>query len=112
MKIETKAQGYNGKPMYTALVRADGTITETLNFGGYPRSFNNLSEEEMEIQREIAFKVVFFFVGFICLCFGLLYAYHRMTQNVTKQEEKQNFFDFLAGQVDDEAVVQTSMYMR
>lgn len=38
------------------------------------------NEEELAAQRDIAFKVVFFFVGFIFVCFGLLYVYHRIHQ--------------------------------
>ena len=33
----------------------------------------------IEEQREVAFKVVFFFIGLIAASFGVLYVYHRMT---------------------------------
>lgn len=35
--------------------------------------------EDLEVQRDIAFKVVFFFVAFVAACFGLLYVYHRVS---------------------------------
>ena len=43
----------------------------------------------IEEQREVAFKVVFFFIGLIAASFGVLYVYHRMTQaNVKSEREK------------------------
>ena len=33
----------------------------------------------IEEQREVAFKVVFFFIGLIAASFGVLYIYHRMS---------------------------------
>lgn len=59
------------------------------------------------MQREVAFKVVFFFVTFIIFCFGLLYVYHRIQQAaLTPAERKQTFFDFLSGDMenDDEEI--------
>jgi ATP-dependent Zn protease len=47
---------------------------------------NQLTPEELERQKEIAFKVVFFFIGFICFTFFLLYLYHRMVQNSLNAE--------------------------
>eukprot|EP00347_Sterkiella_histriomuscorum_P003857 403362673 len=70
-------------------------------------------EEEFEMQREVAFKVVFFFVTFIVFCFGLLYVYHRIQQaSIPPSEKKQNFFDFLTGDLDDEEIgeIQTSRF--
>ena len=44
----------------------------------------------IEEQREVAFKVVFFFIGLIAASFGVLYVYHRMTQAKVKSvREKQ-----------------------
>jgi formate-dependent phosphoribosylglycinamide formyltransferase (GAR transformylase) len=64
---------------------------------------NQLTPEELERQKEIAFKVVFFFIGFICFTFFLLYLYHRMVQqSLNAEEQKQSFFDFLAGQIDED----------
>ena len=40
---------------------------------------------------EVAFKVVFFFIGLIAASFGVLYVYHKMTQaNVKSEREKQS----------------------
>lgn len=72
--------------------------------------------DNLENQRDLAFKIVYFFIMFIIATFGLLYAYFRMDQ---KEQEKINrekrakgtffgeidnktFFDFLSGQVDQE----------
>ena len=45
----------------------------------------------IEEQREVAFKVVFFFIGLIAASFGVLYVYHKMTQaNVKSEREKQS----------------------
>lgn len=75
-----------------------------------------MTPEEIEAQRDIAFKIVYFFISFIIMTFGLLYAYYKVDQKEQERErrEKQTkglfydepnqktFFDFLAGQVDDE----------
>lgn len=70
--------------------------------------------DNLENQRDLAFKIVYFFIMFIIATFGLLYAYFRMDK---KEQEKLNrekrakgtffgdiddrtFFDFLAGHVD------------
>lgn len=59
-------------------------------------------QEEFEAQRDIAFKVVFFFTSFIVFCFGMLYVYHRMQQAALPESEKKtNFFEFLTGDYDD-----------
>merc|ERR1712060_458673 len=53
------------------------------------------AEDDMKVltieeQREVAFKVVFFFIGLIAASFGVLYIYHRMTQaNIKSVREKQ-----------------------
>ena len=72
----------------------------------------------MEKQRDIAFKIMYFFIAFIIATFSLLYAYFRMTQKSEREaaqrkgaakgqsrDQQQNFFDFLAGQMDDETYV-------
>jgi len=73
--------------------------------------------DNLENQRDLAFKIVYFFIMFIIATFGLLFAYFKMDQ---KEQEKTNrekrakgtffgeiddrtFFDFLAGQVDQES---------
>jgi hypothetical protein len=67
----------------------------------------------IEEQREVAFKVVFFFIGLIAASFGVLYIYHRMTQaNIKSIREKQTFFDFLAGQVDDNTPIYANVGAR
>ena len=75
-----------------------------------------MTKEEMEAQRELAFKIVYFFLGFIALTFTLLYVYYLVDKKEQEKEEREkrnkgvfygdvsqaSFFDFLAGQVDDE----------
>lgn len=75
---------------------------------------------DLEKQRDIAFKIMYFFIVFIIATFGLLYAYFRMTQaseneaaqrkgmakgQMRSRNQQQNFMDFLAGQLDDESFV-------
>jgi len=72
------------------------------NFSGYSLADSEIDPNTrvltIEEQREVAFKVVFFFIGLIAASFGVLYIYHRMSQaNVKSVREKQTFFDFLAG---------------
>jgi hypothetical protein len=71
---------------------------------------------DMEQQREIAFKIVYFFIAFVFMTFGLLYLYYKIDQKEQEKEEREKrakgifygdanqktFFDFLAGQIDDE----------
>ena len=74
---------------------------------------------DLEKQRDIAFKIMYFFIVFIIATFSLLYAFFRMTQNSEQEaamrkgvkgqravrDQQQTFFDFLAGQMDDENYV-------
>jgi len=93
--------------------------TESESEGEYEGSKLNstfLTPEEIAQQRDMAFKIVYFFIAFIIMTFGLLYAYYRVDKKEQERErrEKQakgifydepnqnSFFDFLAGQVDDE----------
>ena len=64
----------------------------------------------------MAFKILYFFIAFILFTFGLLYLYYKLDQKEQAEEQRakrakgvfygepnqQTFFDFLAGQVDDE----------
>lgn len=73
--------------------------------------------DDMETQRDIAFKIIYFFITFILATFGLLYLYYKMDKKEREQEEREKrakgaffgevnnstFFDFLAGQVDNES---------
>ena len=75
-----------------------------------------LTPEEIEMQRDIAFKIVYFFIAFIIMTFGLLYAYYKVDQKEQEREKRdsrtkgiffeepnqKSFFDFLAGNIDDE----------
>ena len=36
------------------------------------------NEEDLEVQRDIAVKVILYFLLFIGACFGILYIYHAM----------------------------------
>ena len=67
--------------------------------------------DDMEMQRDVAFKIIYFFILFIIATFGLLYAYFKMSKKeLIEQERKarakgiffgeptqQTFFDFLSG---------------
>jgi len=71
--------------------------------------------ENLELQRDLAFKIVYFFIFFIVATFGLLYAYFKIDEKEKIKEEREarakgtfygnanqsSFFDFLAGQMDD-----------
>lgn len=55
-----------------------------------------------EEQREVAFKVVAFFIMLIIGSFALLYIYHSCSQSGVKSlREKKTFMEFLAGELDD-----------
>ena len=80
--------------------------------------------ESLDMQRDIAFKVVYFFIVFIIATFGLLYAYFQMNKKEEEELQRQydlkhgprskafgnndTFFDFLAGHHDDEALTAAS----
>jgi hypothetical protein len=69
---------------------------------------------DMEEQREIAFRIVYFFIVFIFMTFGLLFCYFKAEQKQIAQEEREKrakgvfygeanqntFYDFLSGQID------------
>jgi lipopolysaccharide export LptBFGC system permease protein LptF len=91
----------NNQVIVADIIEDEKTIIETL----VPKSSSKLTqEEEFQMQRQVALKVVFFFVSFIFVCFGLLYLYHRIQQASIPQrvETKQNFFEFLAGSVEED----------
>ena len=68
--------------------------------------------EEIEMQRDVAFKVINFFIVFIIGTFGLIYAYFKLSKKEKLEQERQarakniffgeadqgTFFDFLASQ--------------
>lgn len=96
---------------------APQVVTPVAKVSAEPRAEQLLPQwEDMEMQRDIAFKIVYFFIFFIVLTFGLLYAYYKIDKKTQEEEERQKrakgifygesnqktFFDFLAGQVDDE----------
>jgi hypothetical protein len=77
------------------------------------------SMSNLDMQRDMAFKIVYFFIVFIVATFGLLYAYFQMNKKELEEEEQrlaikhrvrskgsaqseQTFFDFLAGNLDEE----------
>lgn len=71
-------------------------------------SVTNPGEEQVgriltpEEQREVAIKVVGFFIMLILGSFVLLYIYHRCSQSRARSaREKKTFFEFLAGEIDD-----------
>lgn len=69
------------------------------------------------MQRDVAFKIVYFFILFIIGTFGLLYAYFKMSKKESLEDQRkarakgiffgepsqQTFFDFLSGQNDPES---------
>lgn len=59
------------------LTNGEGDYSGTSFAEGIDENSRVLTIEE---QREVAFKVVFFFIGLIAASFGVLYIYHRMTQ--------------------------------
>jgi hypothetical protein len=53
---------------------ASTNVSESsLAAGGIPGQW-----EDVEKQRDVAFKIVYFFIAFIALTFGLLYAYYKV----------------------------------
>ena len=43
----------------------------------------------MEMQRDIAFKIMYFFIAFIIATFGLLYTYFKMSQQVEEDARRE-----------------------
>lgn len=52
------------------------TITDSLK----PEEMTQEEWDEIEAQRDIAFKIMYFFIVFILATFGMLYAYFKMAQ--------------------------------
>ena len=75
-------------------------------------------EFSLEEQRNMAFKIMQFMIGFIIVTFGLLYLFFRMTQETEQEARKQDtnrakainnsgssFIDFISGRMDYEYIV-------
>lgn len=45
--------------------------------------------ENLELQRDLAFKIVYFFIFFIVATFGLLYAYFKIDEKEKIKEERE-----------------------
>lgn len=45
--------------------------------------------ENMEMQRDVAFKIMYFFIVFIIATFGLLYTYFKMSQKVEEDARRE-----------------------
>jgi len=68
--------------------------------------------DEIEAQRDIAFKIMYFFIVFILATFGMLYAYFKMAQSQNqkglmegKAGQAESFADFLTGSYDQNYLV-------
>ena len=71
----------------TAPVSESSTTPTTIQSGMQTYIKNQgTSWEDIEKQREVAFKIVYFFIGFICLTFGLLYAYYKVDKKEQAKE--------------------------
>ena len=89
-------------------VKAVVPAVETTTPAATPEDPAEAEWENLEMQRDLAFKIVYFFIFFIMGTFGLLYAYFKLDQKEQQKEAKsgQNvdqgtFLEFLAGQMDD-----------
>ena len=98
----------------TVVVPEQSTTEQSATEGAAGMDFDSL-----DMQRDMAFKIVYFFIVFIVATFGLLYAYFQMNKKELEEEEQRQaikhqvrqkgaskadhtFFDFLAGNVDEE----------
>lgn len=45
--------------------------------------------DNMEMQRDVAFKIMYFFIVFIIATFGLLYTYFKMSQKVEEDARRE-----------------------
>lgn len=74
--------------------------------------------EDLEVQRDLAFKIMYFFIVFIIATLGLLYAFFKMTQKSEQEaamrkgakaqrerDQESTFMDFLAGRLDEDTNV-------
>lgn len=95
--------------MFEKIVKKDGTeeVYQRTTEGKENKTF---LADDIEEQKAIAIKVIVFFFVFILVCLGALYAYHRISQK-KQQVQKNNFFEFLAGQLEDE-YPSTAHYMK
>jgi len=107
MVISTVATNSEGKPYFEKTVKADGSETVTTRIEGREQTFLS---NDADGQKAIALKLIGFFLVFIVVCLGALYAYHRISQR-KQQVQKNNFFEFLAGQLEDE-YPSTAHYMK
>jgi len=78
MEVQTEAKDTKGKPLLSKKIDNKGKVEETRR----PLSSTITKKEEERngqlTDEEMAFRVMFFFIAFIVVCFCLLYVYHRM----------------------------------
>ena len=105
----------------TKFITAKTTTSTATKSKPATRSFDSSKYQEewddLDAQRDLAFKIVYFFIAFITVTFGLLYVYFRMHQKELQEEQErkargvknynirnsdETFFDFLVGQMDYE----------
>ena len=115
IKISSKSK-QTGDENFSYTFAKDGSVIDKTYKNFKPKSF----DEDLDAQRDVAFRVVFFFISFILFCFGMLYLYHKLQQSaIPNEKDKQSFFDFLAGQIEDDYNVEhmpknslSGLYMR
>lgn len=90
--MESIAKSESGEPLVQYRIDKDGNLinketpttdtkenTKTVSPVNIEEEVKTMTaEEELDMQRDIAFRVVVFFISFIIACFGLLYVYHRI----------------------------------
>ena len=105
--VQTQASTTTAPAVDTVKASSSANVSESSMSSMPPMTW-----EEIEMQRDVAFKVINFFIGFIIATFGLLYAYCRMSKKESLEQERkaraknifygeptqQTFFDFLATQ--------------
>jgi len=96
IEITSQAKDAQGRPYLSKKISSDDKVEEVIR----PLAAS-MSEGTDAENQEMAFKVMFFFVTFIAVCFGLLYVYHRMSQSADARK-KESFFEFMAAQMEQE----------
>ena len=85
MKQDSVSASAIGGTSATAVVVDVDVVTkeESASDGSAPA----MDWESLDMQRDMAFKIVYFFIVFIVATFGLLYAYFQMNKKELEEEE-------------------------
>ena len=87
MKQDSVSASAIGGTSATAVVVDVDVVTKEESASSIEGGAPAMDWESLDMQRDMAFKIVYFFIVFIVATFGLLYAYFQMNKKELEEEE-------------------------